>query len=243
MRVRFLGSGDAFGSGGRLQACVLIEWNGHRALLDCGTSVLPSLRRFDVDPNSLDAVLVSHFHGDHFGGVAFLLLDAYYGGRTKPLAIAGPPGIAERATELSTALFRGFTPRRLRYDLRYVDLPEREEVAIGPLGVTAFEVPHVIDVVPRALRVRCGGRVVAYSGDAAWSPALAEAARGADLFICEASTFETENPSHVSYRTLMSHRAELDCGRIVLTHLGAETLARRAEVELECADDGTEIAL
>ena len=91
--------------------------------------------------------------------------------------------------------------------------------------------------------MRVGNKVVAYSGDASWSEDLARVAKGADLFICDASFFDTDDPSHLSYRTLMSHRAALDCKRIVLTHLGAETLARIGELELEHAIDGTSLVV
>src|SRR5258706_448294 len=61
---------------------------------------------------------------------------------------------------------------------------------------------------------------------------------GADLFICDATFFDRDDPSHISYRTLMSHRDQLECKRIVLTHLGAETLARIGELEVDHAVDG-----
>lgn len=241
--LRFLGSGDAFASGGRFQACILLEWRNYRALLDCGTSSLIAMRRSGVDPNSVDAILVTHLHGDHFGGIPFVLLDAYYGGRTKPLRIAGPVDLEERVRQASDAFFRAFAPRRLRYDLSYVVLPPAGPAAIGPLEVTAFPVEHVAEVSPHALRVRCGGRTLAYSGDATWSEGLVRAADGADLFICEASSFTTPNPAHVSYRDIIEHRAELACRRIVLTHLGQEVLDHLGEVELECAHDGMTLEL
>lgn len=50
MRVRFLGSGDAFGSGGRLQTCILLESEGLRCLVDCGASSLIALKRAAIDP-------------------------------------------------------------------------------------------------------------------------------------------------------------------------------------------------
>ena len=75
------------------------------------------------------------------------------------------------------------------------------------------------------------------------TPELVAVAKGADLFICEATFFEREDPSHISYRQLMAHRDEFDAKRIVLTHLGAETLAHLSEIELETSDDGRLIEL
>lgn len=76
MEVRFIGSGDAFGSGGRLQPCILVTDKEQRFALDFGLTALIGLRRQEIDPNTIDAVLLSHLHGDHCGGVPFLLMDA-----------------------------------------------------------------------------------------------------------------------------------------------------------------------
>src|SRR5256885_5253601 len=96
MRVRFLGSGDALGSGGRFQTCIHVQAAGAQVLLDCGASSLVAMRRFGVDPQAIDAVVLSHLHGDHFGGVPFLILDAQFKRRTRPLTVAGPPGVEAR---------------------------------------------------------------------------------------------------------------------------------------------------
>ena len=98
--VTFAGSGDAFGSGGRFQACIHLRPAGPPAagpvLLDCGATSLPALRRCGLDPGEIGAVFVSHLHGDHFGGLPFLILDGQFSRRSMPLQVAGPPGIRAR---------------------------------------------------------------------------------------------------------------------------------------------------
>jgi len=74
MRVKFLGSGDAFGSGGRYNACFLLEATERRYLIDCGASSMIALRKFEIDPNTIDAIFVSHFDIDHFGGAPLLAM-------------------------------------------------------------------------------------------------------------------------------------------------------------------------
>jgi ribonuclease BN (tRNA processing enzyme) len=80
-----------------------------------------------------------------------------------------------------------------------------------------------------------------------WQPRCTEhllaVAKGADLFICEASFFDRDDPTHISYRQVMAHRPEFEAKRIVLTHLGAETLAHLSDLELEHTVDGTVIEL
>ena len=87
------------------------------------------------------------------------------------------------------------------------------------------------------------GKLIAYSGDARWSDELVEVAKGADLFICEATNFSKSDAAHISYRELMANRSKLDCGRIILTHLGADSIAHLSEMELERAEDGMQLTL
>ena len=94
-----------------------------------------------------------------------------------------------------------------------------------------------------ALRVECDGKLIAYSGDTEWTGALANAARGADLFICEAYFFEKKVRYHLDYKTLMEHRQELGCRRLIVTHMSGDMLGRLEVLDVECADDGKEIVL
>ena len=84
--VRFVGSGDSFGSGGRFQTCILVDGPGSRVAIDFGTSSLIALAQQGIAHNSIDAILISHLHGDHCGGVPFLLIDAMLAAkRDRPL--------------------------------------------------------------------------------------------------------------------------------------------------------------
>src|SRR3546814_5991198 len=107
MRLRFLGCGDAFGSGGRFNTCFLASGAGTSFLIDCGASSLVAMRRFGVDPNDIDAVFVSHLHGDHFGGLPFLILDAQFASRrTRPLRSEEPTSELQSLMRISYAAFR-----------------------------------------------------------------------------------------------------------------------------------------
>jgi ribonuclease BN (tRNA processing enzyme) len=243
VRIQFLGTGDAFGSGGRFQACIHVDAGGSRFLLDCGASSLVAMKRFGAVPNDVDIVLVSHFHGDHFAGIPWLVLEGQFFGRTKPLLTAGPPGVGVRAREAMEALFQGSSETSQRFDYTFMDLEPMTKARVGPLGVTAYPVRHSGGSTPYGYRVEVEGKVLSYSGDTEWTDALLEVARGADLFICEANFFDKQVRNHVSYQAIAEHRAELDCKRLILTHLGPEMLARRSEVAFEVADDGLVIDL
>jgi len=241
-RVRFIGSGDAFGDGGRSQACILLEHDGFRALLDCGATSLAAMRRLGVDPSSIDAVLITHYHGDHAGGVPYLILDGQFKKRTRALVIAGPPGVRARTTAIFETAFPVSSATRQAFDLSYVELAPAP-ATIGPLSVEAHPVAHLAATEPHALRVRVGRRVLAYTGDTEWCEALVRIADGADLLIAEAYSFDKPIPQHLSHAALVANRARLRAHRIVLVHPGPETLARRTDLTWELADDGMEIEL
>ncbi|MEP6693862.1 MAG: MBL fold metallo-hydrolase [Chloroflexota bacterium] len=242
VRVTFVGSGNAFADGGRSHACIHVSAPGVSLLLDCGGSALPAIKR-EVDPEAIDAIAISHLHGDHFGGIPYLVIEQHFAGRTAPLAVAGPRALAERLRAAELALYPDFFKKtKLGFAIRETVLGP-SETELGGALVSALPVKHVPESDPHGLRVRVGEKLVAYSGDATWSDDLARVAKGADLFICDASFFDTEDPSHISYKTLIAHRDELDCKRIVLTHLGAETLARIGELDLEHAVDGTSLVV
>jgi ribonuclease BN (tRNA processing enzyme) len=242
--IRFLGSGDAFGSGGRLHTCIHVHSEDATFLIDCGASSLITMKRFGIDPASIDAVLVTHLHGDHFGGIPFLVLDAQFvSRRTRPLTVAGPPDLQRRVHDAMEVLFPGSSRVRRRFSLEFIELPEGEAIDIGALTVTPYGVVHPSGAPAYALRVECGGKVVSYSGDTEWTDSLLRAARGADLFVCEAYFFERKVPYHLDYRTLMAHRAQLGCRRLILTHMSEDILRRLGEVEVEWAEDDKLLAL
>jgi ribonuclease BN (tRNA processing enzyme) len=241
--LQFVGSGDAFGSGGRLQTCISLRSNSTHVLLDCGTSSLIGLARLGLAPTSIDAVLVSHLHGDHFGGIPFLVLDQQFARRKRPLVLVGPAGLRNRVLQAMEVLFPGSSQVERRFELQTIELTERVPTRVGALTITAHPVAHASGAPSYGLRVVCEDKTVAYSGDTEWTDELAELADGADVFICEAYVFEKSVKYHLSYATLAEHRSLLRCKRLILTHMSADMLKRRGDVEAEVAEDGLTLTI
>ena len=250
VQVRFVGSSDAFGSGGRFQACILLHTpsdDSGDVLLDCGASSLVALKQQRQDPGQIGLVLVSHLHGDHFGGVPFLVLDGQFTHRTRPLHVAGPAGVGERVEAAMEVLFPGSTGVRRRFPVHFHELADREPFRFGReragLVVVPYEVVHASGAPALALRVTWQGHTIAYTGDTEWTEALVELAQGADMLIAEGYTSQRKIRFHLDVATLEQHAGRLAARRVILTHLSADVLARAEELGWETASDGMTVDL
>ncbi len=239
MKLHILGCGDAFGSGGRNQSGYLVEASDKLFLLDCGPTTLLAMKRAGFDPRRLDAVFLSHLHGDHFGGMPFLFLEfLYQPPRAEPLEVAGPPGTEEKVRELFRLMYgSGSTPRELPPTRFHVLQPGMTQFIDG-IEVLSFRVPHQVHEISLALKVGYAGKRILFSGDSAWTDLFLQQARGVDLFLCECSFYDEGSGNHVNYLTLRENLPRLDCKKIVLTHMGEEMLARKNELVEVLAEDG-----
>jgi ribonuclease BN (tRNA processing enzyme) len=244
VKVRVLGCGDAFASGGRLQTCFFVDADPDRLLIDCGATAMVGMRQFGVDPGLVDTILLSHLHGDHFGGLPFLLLEAQFvSKRTRPLALAGPPGTRDRLLQALEVMFPGSSKLAWRFPLDIVELAPGRSDPFGAVSVLPFEVQHPSGAPAFALRLRCGEQVIAYSGDTEWTETLPEIARDADLFILECFAYAPQPKFHLDFQTLRARWGDLGARRTVLTHMSCDMLDRLDRVDVETAHDGMLIEL
>jgi ribonuclease BN (tRNA processing enzyme) len=243
--VTFAGCGDAFGSGGRFQACIHLQGPGldTPVLLDCGATSLTALRQCGLDPGEIGAVFVSHLHGDHFGGLPFLILDGQFSRRTAPLVVAGPPGTHIRLAQAMECLFPGSSQVRRKFEVSVVELAPGGTTSVAGITASAYPARHPSGAPALLLRLVIGGTVIAYTGDTAWTPAITEAAAGADLLIAEAYHWDKPVPHHLRYADLAGHAREITARRVVLTHMSADMLARQQQAIHQTARDGLTITV
>jgi ribonuclease BN (tRNA processing enzyme) len=242
--VVFVGTSDAFGAGGRRQSAIVLRGSSGTVLLDCGATTGTGLNELGISIDEIDAILISHFHGDHFGGVPLLLLAALYEEeRRRPLWIAGPPGVEPRVRGLAASMGHAFEGRDWSFPIHFEELPAGRRCEVGPARVESFETLHSPDAIPHGMRIDPGGPKIAYSGDTGWFDALPEHVAGSDLFICECTYHLNGFEYHLSHEQLCEHRAHFDCGRMIITHLGEEMADRRESSEFEAADDGLTIEI
>jgi len=244
MQLQFVGCGDALGSGGRLNTCFHVTGERVNFLIDCGASSLPGLKRLGIVSDDIDLILITHFHGDHFGGLPFLLLDAQFTRRSRPLVIAGPAGIEAKLTRLMEVMFEHSSKTRPRFDFSVVELAAEQSSSFGEVKVTPYPVVHGESGGPfLAYRIEAEGRVIAYSADTEWTETLIPAAENADLFIAEAYYYDKIVKNHLSLKTLKAHLTRINAKRVILTHMSDDMLGRRQDLSYVTAEDGMIVGL
>ena len=242
--VVFVGTSDAFGAGGRRQSAVMLRLGGGGVLVDCGTTTGTGLAELGIERDEIDSIVISHFHGDHYGGIPTILLAALYEDERKhPLRIVGPPGIEARVRELAHAMCYGIEDREWSYPIHFQEFHPGATLEAGPVRVEAFEALHQQHTRPHGVVLRDSQCRIAYSGDTGWFEDLPRHVGESDLFICECTYHDFDFEFHLNHEQLVEHKHEFQCGRIVLTHLGSQMTDRRGRAAFETADDGTKLRI
>jgi ribonuclease BN (tRNA processing enzyme) len=248
VRVTFLGTGHAFFGGGRGQSAILVDDALGRWLLECGATTPYLLKRAGIDSSSIEMAMVSHLHGDHFAGLAFLLLGAREEeGRTSALHLVGPPQLRERIRDLLLALYSESNPDQWPFPLEYHAVTPGQSIALLGRKIRGYPAHHMSDGSALCLRVETEGKVIAFSGDTGNLAPLAELADQADLFVCEctrADAAPAANVRHLSVADIARMRPRWNARRVVLTHLSeASRRAAEALTNVEVAEDGMQLEL
>lgn len=238
MLVQCLGSGNAFSAGGRFNTAFFLKTSRKGILIDCGATTLAALKKAGRSMEDIDMIVLTHFHGDHFGGLPFILCEILaLRSRQKLLTIVGPEGVEEKAKQALDLFFPGIT---IKSDslVRFLTYKGKQPLEIDHIEITAYPVVHSSETNPHALRIAADKKVIAYSGDTEWADALIEVSKSADLFICEGSGYNTASAHHLSIKELVQNRHRFDAKRMVLTHLGEEALKHSDAIPFPVAQDG-----
>ena len=213
VRIGFLGTGAAF-SVERYNGAVVVDG---RLLLDAGAPVLPHLHRLGIEPAAIEAVFLTHFHGDHVLGLpTFILHRAFLPGGS--LTVVGPPGVEERVeTLLQLAWGSAWPEHRGDMDLRYHEAGASGEAA--GIRYETVKLEHA-GMDCRGYRLHLDGRVLAYAGDTTAGPPLDDLVRGAAVAITEA-TAPGPTPGHTSWDEARALAARHPGTRFLFNHVFA----------------------
>lgn len=239
LQVRFIGCGDAFGSGGRLQTCFSVESRSGRFLIDCGASSMVGLNAQGIDPDSVDLIVLTHFHGDHCGGVPFLLSHAVLASkRSRPLRIAGPAGTQQRITALWDLLFPGVSNRSRSFELEFIDIQPGTPAQVGAVRVSSWPALHVPETCPTLVRCDVGRKSIAYTGDTGWTDDLITASAGVDLLIAECYLDGARSPFHLGLPDMERLQRVSTARSIIATHASRQVLSKECKLRVRLASDG-----
>lgn len=245
IELTVIGCGDAFNSGGRHHTSFYVKSSSIGLLIDCGTGVCAGLKHNAISSNDVDLIVISHFHGDHYGGLPFFLLEAAVLKRSKPLTIISPPGCREKVEQLLKLLYPGSSVLN-KLTIHFENYEDNitqtiSDITISDININAIPVIHNKATLPHGLRINIGSKVISYSGDTEWTSALEVLAKDADLFICECNFYALSINGHMNYKVLSENLHRLHFKRIMLTHFDNEMLRNQEKVKLECLVDNMKI--
>lgn len=215
--LTFIGSGNAFAPGG-------LCWNGFLAngayLFETPPSTLMALNRVGADPNEIEALVLSHHHGDHFLGMPFLLLHWKWRGRTKPVTIVGPRGTRDLALRVTEQVFPGTLDESL--PVHWLEVSPGETVCAGKLQLDVVQVEHDPQLSEcLGYSAKLGGAQFGYTGDTTFCEGVKDLARASRVLISECASRSVRIPVHMNLvddmprvRALMPAHAPL-----ILTHI------------------------
>jgi ribonuclease BN (tRNA processing enzyme) len=224
----------------------LVEADGFRLLVDLGHGAFGALQRY-VQPADVDAIVITHLHADHCIDLTAYVVSLRYGGPghrgIKPIPLIGPESLQYR---LSTA----YDPQARNLGLTELfdfALPTPGE--IGPFTVDYAAMSHPTPTT--AVKLTHDDRTLVYSADTGENSDLVELARGADLFLCEASFGPDDDyvpDLHLTGYQAGEHAAKAGVDRLVITHVppwcsrddAAEEAARAFSGTVDLALPGAE---
>lgn len=235
MKLTVIGCSPAWPNPGGAQSGYLVESNGTRVLLDCGPGVLGRLRGSEAWP-SLDAIVISHFHLDHWGDLVPWVWGTMFRSEqhTGPELWLPPGG---RATLVDHGSRLGF-PNMFEQVFAEREFEPHEPFSIDGIRITTVPMLHY-RMPAFGMRVEADDATLAYSADTGPTEALDELAHDADLFVCEATLRDGAADGlprgHLSAEEALAASERAGAHRLLLTHRPVELPLDPA---LEQASDG-----
>ncbi|WP_291319435.1 MBL fold metallo-hydrolase [Desulfonatronospira sp.] len=219
MKVLFCGVGEAFDetlSNTSIFVEVQEHGNVRKILLDCGFTAAPSFWRFAGDPLDLDALWISHLHGDHFLGLPQLLIRFSEHGRVKPLQISGVSGTSVAVKQSMELAYPGKWDR-LGFEVQFIEASPEETLHLGGIQALAIPVEHSVPCL--GIKLHAQDLSIFYTGDGRLAKHYWPKIEGCHLAVCEAFALEADVPGHSSVSRVTSMARQAGIRQTVLVHM------------------------
>jgi ribonuclease BN (tRNA processing enzyme) len=212
MKLTIIGFWGGYPKMNEASSGYLLEHNGYRLLVDCGSGVLSKLQNF-VEPEELDAVILSHYHPDHIADIGVLqharLIQGFLGKDFGTLPIYGH--------QFNQAEFEKLTYKNITLGVAY---HSEQTQQIGPFEISFLPTNHPVECF--AMRIEVEGKVVVYTADTSFKEELIDFSRNSDLLLCECNFYEGQNGQGAGHMTsidagILAQQANVK--KLILTHL------------------------
>ncbi|MFZ7945285.1 MBL fold metallo-hydrolase [Neobacillus sp. 19] len=212
MKLTVIGFWGGYPKQNGASAGYLLEHNGFQLLIDCGSGVLSKLQNI-IQPEELDAVIISHYHPDHIADLGVLqharLIQGFLGKEFQTLPLYGHEFDREEFTKLT---YKNIT-KGVAYD-------PNSTLEVGPFQISFLKTNHPVPCY--AMRVEADGKVIVYTADSSFKQEFIEFSQNADILLCECNFYGHQNGKSAG------HMNSVDAGQIaqkaavkqlILTHL------------------------
>ncbi|PLR97717.1 MBL fold metallo-hydrolase [Bacillus sp. T33-2] len=190
----------------------LLEHESFHLLIDCGSGVLSRLQNF-LQPEELDAVILSHYHADHIADIGVLqharLTQGFLGKKTPTLPIYGHP--------LDEQEFSKLTYKEITEGIAY---DPAKMLQAGPFNISFLPAVHPVPCF--AMKIEAAGKTLIYTADTSFKPEFIPFAAGADVLLCECNFYggqDGEGAGHMNSFDAGNLAERAGVGQLVLTHL------------------------
>jgi ribonuclease BN (tRNA processing enzyme) len=212
MKLTIIGFWGGYPTKNGASSGYILEHEGFNLLIDCGSGILAKIQNI-IQPEELDAVLISHYHTDHIADIGVLqharLIQGFLGKSFPTLPIYGH--------SLDKAEFAKLTYKEITKGIAY---SPNDVLTVGPFQVSFLITDHPVPCY--AMRIDANGKSMVYTGDSSFKEEFIEFSKGADLLLCECNFYQNQNGKSAG------HMNSVDAGRLaaragvkqlILTHL------------------------
>lgn len=212
MRLKVIGYWGGYPKKNEASSGYLLEHNGFHLLIDCGSGVLSKLQNY-LEPEEIDAVIISHYHPDHIADIGVLqharLIQGFLGKEFDTLPVYGH--------DLNLHEFEKLTYKTITKGIAY---NPNQSITIGPFSITFLQTNH--PVACYAMRIEVDGKVIVYTADTSFKEELIDFCHEADILLCECNLYGGQNGQGAGHMTSIDAGTlaeQANVKKLILTHL------------------------